>query len=160
MARDSSPHLLIVGLFDSAMLLSCSKTPEPVETYKPGLGEIMGLQQMRHAKLWFAGENENWELAGYELDELKEGFEDAVKYHPTQENVPRPLTEMIPQFIDPQLVGLDKAIKARNKEMFVTSYDNLTASCTGCHQAANHGFNVIKRPTVPPFSNQDFSPRK
>src|SRR6185436_14804061 len=44
-----------------------------------GLGEIMALQQMRHIKLWYAGSSANWELAAYELDELKEGFDDVLK---------------------------------------------------------------------------------
>ncbi|MGE5413642.1 MAG: hypothetical protein ACM3NW_05660, partial [Syntrophomonadaceae bacterium] len=39
----------------------------------PGLGELMTFNQMRHAKLWFAGEAGNWKLARYELDELGEG---------------------------------------------------------------------------------------
>src|ERR1700692_621005 len=48
------------------------------EPYAPGLGEIMTLTQMRHLKLWLAGAAKNWELADYELDELKEGFDDAI----------------------------------------------------------------------------------
>jgi hypothetical protein len=49
------------------------------ENYVPGLGEIMGSTQMRHAKLWFAGKAGNWDLASYELDEIREGMDDAVK---------------------------------------------------------------------------------
>jgi cytochrome c553 len=151
----------VLGLFFICTLWSCSKAPVAnVEIYKPGLGEIMGLQQMRHAKLWFAGDMENWDLAAYELDELREGFDDAVKYHPTHENVPRPLAELIPQFTASQIASLDQAIKTKNRELFAAAYDSMTASCNGCHQASNHGFNVIKRPTLPPFSNQDFAPRK
>jgi len=51
--------------------------------YEPGLGELMSLQQMRHDKLWRAGRAQNWALAGYELDELGEGFDDVVRFHPT-----------------------------------------------------------------------------
>ena len=36
----------------------------------------MPLQQMRHIKLWFAGRAGNWPLADYEIDQLKEGFDD------------------------------------------------------------------------------------
>jgi hypothetical protein len=50
------------------------------EAYAPGLGELMTLQQMRHTKLWLAGQAGNWELAAYELDELGEGFDDVVKF--------------------------------------------------------------------------------
>ena len=38
------------------------------ESYQPGLGEMMALQQMRHIKLWFAGSGGNWPLADYEID--------------------------------------------------------------------------------------------
>src|SRR5947208_2225088 len=38
---------------------------QPKEPFTPGLGEIMTLQQMRHLKLWFAGQAGNWPLAAY-----------------------------------------------------------------------------------------------
>ena len=37
----------------------------------------MGGIQTHHAKLWFAGINDNWKLAQYEIDEFKERFEQA-----------------------------------------------------------------------------------
>ena len=49
------------------------------EEHGPGLGEIMSLQQMRHIKLWFAGNAANWPLADYEIDKLKDGFDDLDK---------------------------------------------------------------------------------
>src|SRR6185436_10207658 len=52
------------------------------EPYIPGFGEIMSLQQMRHTKLWLAGQAGNWPLAEYELEELGEGFDDVVKFYP------------------------------------------------------------------------------
>lgn len=45
-----------------------------------GLGEIMSLQQMRHSKFWFAGSAGNCPFAAYELDELKEGFDDVYRF--------------------------------------------------------------------------------
>jgi hypothetical protein len=42
---------------------------------RPG-SAIMSLQQMRHPKLYFAGQAENWDLAAYEPDEIGEGFDD------------------------------------------------------------------------------------
>ena len=38
----------------------------------PGLGEYMTTIQLHAGKLWFAAKASNWELANYELDELKE----------------------------------------------------------------------------------------
>ena len=139
--------------------LAEAKKAQP-EPFVVGLGEIMGLNQMRHAKLWFAGENENWALASYELVELREGFDDAIKFHPTHDGVPRPLTEMIPEFIEPRLAEVEKSVAAKDKVQFETAFDGLTTGCNSCHQAANFGFNRITRPTAPPYSNQDFAPAR
>lgn len=122
--------------------------------YVPGLGEIMTLQQMRHAKLWFAGAAGNWPLADYELNELKEGFEDAAKLHPVHEGVP--VGDMIVKLTTGPLEELSATISKKDTAGFAQAFDRLTATCNRCHQAANHGFIRIGRPTAPPFGNQLF----
>src|SRR5437588_7093357 len=49
-------------------------------TYKPGLGEFMLGIQEHHAKLWFAGINNNWELADFEVHEIGETLDDIKQY--------------------------------------------------------------------------------
>jgi hypothetical protein len=129
-------------------------------SFAPGLGEIMGLNQIRHDKLWFAGANGNWPLAAYELDELQEGLDDAVKYHPTHDKVPEPLERLVPRYTSSPLQQLRAAIDAKDKAAFAKAFDALTAGCNECHKISNFGFNVVKRPTAPPFSNQDFVPKQ
>lgn len=136
-----------------------SPAPAGQEPYVIGLGEIMGLNQMRHAKLWFAGEAGNWPLAAYEIDEMREGFDDAKHYHDHHKGIPQPLSQMIPTYIDPALAELDTAIAHKDKAAFTTAFDRLTEGCNGCHRAADFGFNVIQRPTAPPYSNQRFAPQ-
>ena len=131
-------------------------SPKPQEPFTPGLGEIMTLQQMRHLKLWFAGQAGNWPLAGYELDELKEGFEGVVKYFPTKDDVPT--GTMATAVIDKEVVELSKAIEAKDKKQFAATFDKLTASCNACHQASKHAFIVIRRPAGNPYANQSFAP--
>ena len=128
--------------------------------FAPGLGEIMGMNQIRHEKLWFAGANGNWPLAAYELDELQEGLDDAVKYHPTHDKVPEPLGRLVPRFTSSPLQQLRQAVEAGDKAAFGKAFDALTAGCNGCHEAASFGFNVVKRPASPPFTNQEFAPRR
>lgn len=153
-----------MALLAGCLISGCSKeekspAPQPeTSPYVIGLGEIMGLTQMRHAKLWFAGEAGNWPLAAYELDELKEGFDDAVKYHPHHKSVPQPLTTMVPEYVGMPISELDAAIKAKDRSRFTAAFDSLTQGCNACHQEAQFGFNVVKRPTVPPYSNQSFAP--
>jgi len=137
-----------------AATAGCGKSQET--GYVPGLGELMAGQQVRHAKLWFAGENENWRLAAYEVDELKEGFGDVVKLHPVLEDSHVPVTKLVPTIIEGPLSEVGAAVESRDKARFETAFDKLTAACNQCHQAANFGFNVVKRPTAPPFTNQEF----
>jgi hypothetical protein len=124
--------------------------------YSPGLGEIMSLQQMRHSKLWFAGNARNWELAGYELDELKEGFENAAKLFPMVNDVS--VAQAISAIIAVQLPELGTSISARDRAKFSSAFDKLTATCNACHQSTEHGFIVIQRPTALPYTNQSFTP--
>ena len=126
------------------------------DAYLPGFGEFMSATQMRHAKLWFAGDARNWELAAFELDEIKEGLEDATRLHPTHEGVP--VADMIKANLDAPLSGLAKAIEAKDKNGFTRAFDVLTAACNACHAAASHGFIRIQRPTAAPVSNQVFAP--
>jgi hypothetical protein len=143
------PLLAVVAVWS----VSCA------QGYEPGLGELMSLNQMRHAKLWFAGQTRNWKLADYELDELEEGFADVVKYHPTHKNGQLPVSELVPKIMNEPLKQLRAAIQAQDPESFVRAFDTVTAGCNSCHQATNFGFNVVRRPTDPSwFGNQDFVP--
>ena len=123
--------------------------------YVPRMGEIMSATQMRHSKLWFAGKARNWDLASYELDEIKEGLDDATKYHPVFKK-DAPIASILNKFTALPLNDIGRAIMAKDIIKFRKSFDNLTNGCNACHQAASQGFIVIKRPDTMPFSNQDF----
>jgi hypothetical protein len=130
------------------------------EAYTPGLGEIMTLQQMRHTKLWLAGEAANWDLADYEIKELGEGFDDVVKFHPTHEESPVDPKDAIPRMVTAPVNDLKAAIMKKDKKAFEEGYEALTKACNDCHQATNFGFNVVQRPSSNPYPNQVFTPKR
>ncbi|HVZ95802.1 MAG TPA: hypothetical protein VG847_02930 [Chitinophagaceae bacterium] len=134
---------------NSATPLTPDSLHKLVAQYAPGLGEIMGGIQTHHAKLWFAAINDNWGLAQYEIDELKERFEQARDI----EN--RPEVKMIPM-IYPAIDSVGAAIKEKSLDKFKSSFQLLTATCNSCHSDNNFSFNVITIPTAPPVTNQDF----
>ena len=142
-----------IGLF--CALCGCSRGPA-TPPFTPGLGEIMTLTQMRHAKLWFAGQAANWSLASYELDELHEGLDDAATYHPTHKDAPLPIPALIAKIMTDPLQQLEKAIKAHDGSAFIQAFDATTEACNSCHRATNFGFNVVTRPSANPYSNQTF----
>ena len=127
-----------------------------IPAYIPGLGDMMGAIQTRHSKLWFAGINGNWPLAAYELDELKEGLDDAAEYNPEFKNIQ--VKSLLSQFVAKPLSDLDASIKSKSPDAFKKSFDLLSAACNGCHAAAGRAFISIKRPTIDPVTNQRFLP--
>lgn len=123
-------------------------------SYRPGLGEFMMGVQVHHAKIWFAGKNQNWDLADFEVGEIKETLNDVKQYC-----TDRPEIKSLP-IIYPALDSLSAAIKAKSPQQFEKSFIFLTRSCNDCHETTHHGFNVIKIPDVPPITNQLYTPKK
>ena len=129
--------LLTLAVLALALVLPARAAEEgSKETYASGLGEIMSLQQMRHLKLWFAGQAKNWPLADYELDELKEGFDDVIKFFPVKDDMK--IGDMAGSTVIPVLPDVKRAIDAHDGGKFAAAFDKLTAACNACHQASNH----------------------
>lgn len=93
------------------------------ETYKPGFGEFMSGIQAHHSKLWFAGQNENWELAQFEIDEIKESLDDIRKYE-----TDRKKSQLIPM-INPALDSIGNAVHKKDIQAFKRSFVFLTSTC-------------------------------
>lgn len=123
------------------------------DTYKPGFGEFMSGIQMHHAKLWFAGQNQNWALADFEINEIKESLEDIRKY-----NTDRPEVKSI-GMIDPALDSVSMAIEKKDPVSFKNHFITLTNTCNACHKTTEHAFNVVIIPSALPVVNQDFKPQ-
>lgn len=124
------------------------------DTYKPGFGEFMSGIQAHHSKLWFAGQNENWKLADFEVHEIMEAIENIQKFQTERKE------SQIIDMINPALDSINNAINQKNPALFKISFSLLTNTCNECHKATNFEFNVFKIPEVQPFSNQDFKVNK
>jgi hypothetical protein len=120
------------------------------KTYKPGLGEFMTGIQLHHAKLWFAGQDQNWPLADFEIHEIQESLDDIDLFCKD-----RPEVKSI-GMLKPAIDSVTNAIQQKNLQWFKNSFSALTNTCNNCHKATDHGFNVVIIPTSPPVSNQDF----
>ena len=120
-------------------------------SYKPGFGEFMSAIQAHHVKLWFAGKNENWELADFEVKEIKELFDDIRTFE-----TDRVETEST-TIIDAPLDSVQVAITQKNLPEFEHYFSLLTNTCNTCHQSVDYGFNVVTIPAFQPFANQAFN---
>lgn len=118
--------------------------------YKPGLGEFMSQVQVHHAKLWFAGKNENWKLADFEIHEIMESVDGIQQYAGDRVESKKVI------MLQPALDSVNHAIEQKDTALFRSSFILLTSTCNSCHTAVDYEFNIVKIPDAPPFSNQVF----
>lgn len=118
----------------------------------PGLGEYMTTIQLHAGKLWFAVKASNWELADYELDELKETMEAAKALNAEKNGVK--ISGVLDSVVQTQVAQLAAAIKRKSPSEFQKSYDETLSACNGCHAEAGYKFIHIVRPSAPPVTNQ------
>jgi hypothetical protein len=126
------------------------------DSIAPGLGDVMMGVQQHHAKLWYALQGRDWDLAKYELGEISEGLGTAADLFPEFKGIP--VRKMIPANTEVPLAALGKAIDRKSIPKSTTAYDGLTAGCNACHQAAQHPFVRLQRPGPGQFSDQVFHP--
>jgi len=144
---------------NAALEAKVATLEQQVNDTKPGLGEIMGVIQQHHVKLYYAGSKANWPLAAYELNEIQESLDDAMQLYPGKfKEVRVPLPELIPAMTKSSMGQVQEAIQQKNQKSFVQAYQALSVSCSSCHAAANDPFIRIKTPAAGMFSDQEFAP--
>ena len=117
--------------------------------YEARLSDIMQLIQRKHVKLWQAGSASDWQLAAFEVGDIRDTFYRASMVY---SNIP--LADVLP--VEKPLTDMDQAIRTRDKTGFSVAYGSLTKACNGCHQAAHVGFIVIRTPDARSLSDQTF----
>jgi hypothetical protein len=131
----------------SPLMVAAQTTQKPPAR----LADVMSAVQFRHSKLWTAGQQKNWELAGYELELVKSSLNEAIALYT---DIPVDNIKMI----DPPIKSIESAIAARNSAAFGKAFGELTTGCNSCHQSVGRGFIVMTVPTTSPFGNQSFAP--
>lgn len=155
--RIALSYLFIV--FTMLFLNSCQQNnkviSEPSEkpAFIPETAEMMNSIQRYHLKLWFAGQNEHWELADFQLHELEEVFETMELFKADKDYIP-----LLPM-IYPPIENLEETIKSGDKNRFEEGFNQLTNTCNTCHKSTGHPYITIKIPETNPYSNQSFVPQ-
>ena len=126
------------------------QTAAPEQAYQPSLADIMVGAQLRHFKLWYAGEVGNWRLASYELLQIRETIREARRLYPNLAKAD--MTPMMTPTDD-----VERAIGAKDSAAFAKAYGRLTTSCNACHEATGLGFIEIRVPRLSPLETSPFS---
>src|SRR5436309_1330361 len=81
---------LLIGSCGHTMPVSDNSIEErlkKLEAAAPGVGEVMSGVQLHFAKLYYAAHAENWKLAQFEIDEVKENIEKGAILRPEENGV-------------------------------------------------------------------------
>jgi hypothetical protein len=143
---------MLVSLAPIALAVAQS-SQEPLSRGEslPRLGEIMLGTQWRHIKLWFAGKEHNWNLAAYELAQIRASLSDAASLYSGI-----PVGDVVT--MAGPIQSIDKAIQSKDSAGFVKAFNELTVGCNACHRNMERGFIEIRVPGASPFNNQVFAP--
>jgi hypothetical protein len=125
----------------------------------PELGHQMLELQIRHDRLWWAGDAGNWNLAYYMVSELGEALRDiAATNADAPELQPERLADVMPAIMTPAIAAVQAALARHDRAAFATAYDGLSAACNACHQTAGVGFIHLQRPRTPLLDNLRYAP--
>ena len=131
--------LFLASLSIPVALSSLGLAQSGARDYVPHLADIMSRVQARHDKVWYAGKAANWELAGYELRQLKGGLLDAAMLYA---GIP---VSNVTTMATP-LQSVEEAIAARDVKRFSKTFAQFTAGCNGCHVSMERSFIVVRIP--------------
>jgi hypothetical protein len=102
----------------------------------PGTSTIMVEMGERYRNLYWAGQQDKWEFAEYQLEEIESLIETLM--------ITRPARAATSQdFLDQAMKPLETAIENKNKSAFLRGFDNLHQQCMTCHKRNDHAFIVL-----------------
>ena len=147
-----NPFLLLC----SAILFSCNqKSPEAqgkwikgteqekieiIEKQFRGFDNTMVETGYRYQELYWAGQDENWEYADYQLEKIKKAIENGLERRPKR-------AKSAENFLNYVLPEMQKSILSKDTVIFNEGFRMLTTNCISCHAMEKVPFFTVKIPT-------------
>jgi mono/diheme cytochrome c family protein len=95
----------------------------------------------RYSELYWAGEDENWEMAEYQLEHIEEAMHAGFQRRPAR----KASSQM---FMTQAVPAVGQAIAARDQDEFREQFQRFTTHCNACHAMEQVGFIQVHVPTV------------
>jgi hypothetical protein len=149
-----------IAVATAAPAPAAAPAPLVILDFKPAFDDLMTmLVQPRHTKLWLAGQQKNWTLAAFQLNELRGALVRIGQTIPKYRTFSVEAT--VGSIFQPKIQAMNAAIASQNPVQFNTAFAELTTACNICHEGMEHPFLVIKVPdasAAAAYPNQDFRP--
>jgi len=119
------------GTTDDGWLTSIEdedKQIEAIQNQFRGFDMAMVETDYRYIELYWAGQDENWEYADYQLEKLRKAIEMGLERRPKRAASAQP-------FLNGVLPEMEKALDQQDIEAFREKFNILTQGCNTCHTA-------------------------
>jgi len=94
----------------------------------------------RYHELWWAGVDENWDYAEYQLEKIAYSLENALERRPKRAESAKVFQNTMPGFLKP--------ILDRDPAAFREAYTQMTTLCNSCHELEELGHMWVEPPTA------------
>lgn len=101
---------------------------ETITNHLRGFDMAMVETGYRHVELYWAGRDENWDYAAYQVQKLQLAIERGLERRPAR-------AASAQQYLEQALPSMEKAVQERDTELFNREFEIFTQSCNACHHA-------------------------
>ncbi len=105
-----------------------------------GFSQTMVEVGYRYTELYWAGKDENWEFAAYQIEHIEEAMEAGIQRRPAR-------GRSAGMFMDSALAALSEAVEHQDQDMFRQRFEQLATNCNACHAMEEVSFIQVRIPT-------------
>ncbi len=112
---------------------------QTIEKQFRGFDHAMVETGYRYQELYWAGKDQNWEYANYQLDKIQTTIENGLERRPKR-------AKSAEYFLAHVLPEMKKAIKAEDPILFNDNFKSMTINCNSCHYKEQVSYLSVKTP--------------
>jgi len=110
-----------------------------IEKQFRGLDNAMVETGYRYQELYWAGQDQNWDYANYQLEKIKLAIENGLQRRPKRaKSAEHFLTYILPE--------MQKSIRSNDTIEFNKNFEVLTSNCNSCHAMEKVPFFTVRTP--------------
>lgn len=111
-----------------------------IEKQFRGFDNAMVETGYRYQELYWAGQDQNWEYADYQLEKIRIAIENGLERRPKRaKSAEHFLTYVLPE--------MKESVEKKDMKIFSDSFQTLTTNCNSCHAMEKVPFFNVQIPT-------------
>ena len=112
---------------------------ETITNHLRGFDMAMVETGYRYTELYWAGVDENWDYAQYQIKKIAIALDRGLERRPAR-------AESAQQFVNHATPEMEQAVETKDPELFKREFERFTKSCNACHVAENVPHFSVKIP--------------